>query len=191
MPTIRHQFINEDFFIPKWEIKHLFLGTFNPMPANGGSEGQKVNYFYGRERNQTWKLLSEIFQITFDVNAKDFKQKLVESKIACMDMLNSVICEDALLPDILGQGFKDAAIINNKVKRTYNTQSITETIQKNSGIIVYSTWGKGSSIKEWIIETEKIKNITPLASPSLAAKVPKGTKKYEYMLENWKKNILI
>jgi hypothetical protein len=25
---VKHQFLNNDFSIPTWEIKHLFLGTF-------------------------------------------------------------------------------------------------------------------------------------------------------------------
>jgi hypothetical protein len=50
--TIYHQLCKEEFYIPNWEIKYLFLGTFNP------DGGQKVNYYYGRNSNQTWKILS-------------------------------------------------------------------------------------------------------------------------------------
>ena len=30
MKLINHQFINEPFFLPDWEVKHLLIGTFNP-----------------------------------------------------------------------------------------------------------------------------------------------------------------
>jgi hypothetical protein len=42
---MNHQFYYADFFIPTWDIKYLFLGTFNP------SEGEKVTYFYSRNYN--------------------------------------------------------------------------------------------------------------------------------------------
>ena len=56
MEEILHQFSDKDFYIPKWKIKHLFIGTFNPKG------GEKVKYYYGRETNKTWKILSEIFK---------------------------------------------------------------------------------------------------------------------------------
>jgi hypothetical protein len=52
---MKHQFYTKDFFIPSWDIKYLFLGTFNP------NEGEKVNYFYTRKTNLLWPILSKIF----------------------------------------------------------------------------------------------------------------------------------
>ena len=52
---MKHQFYAEDFFIPSWEIKYLFLGTFNL------NEGEKVNYFYSRKMNLLKPTLSKIF----------------------------------------------------------------------------------------------------------------------------------
>lgn len=72
MQKINHQFLNGEFFIPNWEISHLFLGTFNP------DGGDKVNYFYGRKKNQTWRLLSEIFEDDF--NPEDFDSFLEKLK---------------------------------------------------------------------------------------------------------------
>ncbi|WP_289060370.1 hypothetical protein [uncultured Zobellia sp.] len=60
MHKINHQFLNMPFYTPDWEISHLFLGTFNP------EGGDNVNYFYGRSKNKTWKLLSEIFNEDFN-----------------------------------------------------------------------------------------------------------------------------
>jgi hypothetical protein len=59
MVTVNHQLINEPFFVPKWNVKHLFLGTFNP------EGGDPVPYFYGRSKNFTWKILNEVFPNQF------------------------------------------------------------------------------------------------------------------------------
>ena len=184
MTKINHQFLNETFFIPNWEISHLFLGTFNP------EGGDKVNYFYGRNKNQTWKLLSEIFNDDFNPkNFNFFIGKLKKHKIACMDMIKSVEVPDDKISFINGKGYSDPKLINNSIKREHNTSEILDIIAQNKDIKVYSTWGKGSNLASWRREIEKIKNIIPLVSPSMAAKVPQGEKKYIYMQKNWSENI--
>ncbi len=67
--------------MPDWEVKYLLLGTFNP------EGGEMVNYFYGRQRNQTWCLLSEIFGEELNPNLPDFLSKLKKHKIASMDII--------------------------------------------------------------------------------------------------------
>ena len=74
---MKHQFYKNDFFIPSWDIKFLFLGTFNPK------DGEKVNYFYSRKTNLLWPTLSKIFQDEFNPNNLDFFEKLKSHKIAC------------------------------------------------------------------------------------------------------------
>jgi hypothetical protein len=93
--------------------------------------------------------------------------------------------------NILGKGYSDSKIINNKVTRVYNTETIINIISENPGIKVYSTWGKGSNLTEWETETRKIKNLINLVSPSMAAKVPKGSEKYKYMLSDWQSKITV
>lgn len=183
MKTIVHQLSTESFYIPQWEIKHLFLGTFNP------SGGETVKYYYGRPRNQTWNLLSKIFNDSLNPNSKEFFEKLKAHKIGCVDLIHSVTCPDEDISDIIGRGYSDNKIINGSVKRIYNTEIILDLIRSNPNCLIYSTWGKGSTIKDWKKETEKIKNITPLVSPSLVARVPAGVEKYEFMLSNWQRLI--
>jgi hypothetical protein len=183
MEIIEHQFKKENFFIPKWGIKHLFIGTFNP------SGGEGVNYYYGRERNKTWELLSVIFKEELDPKTSDFSIKLKKHGIACMDLIDTVKADKNQISKILGEGYKDSEIINNSVKREYNTKQILNVINSNPSIKVYSTWGKGSILKEWVDEVDKIENIIRLVSPSMAAKVPKGNKKFEYMIEDWTQKI--
>lgn len=184
MTRINHQLLNQNFFVPKWEINHLFLGTFNP---EGGDE---VSYFYGRKRNQTWKLLSEIFKEEFNPEEFDiFLTKLKKHQIACMDIIKSVKVRDEDISFVTGNGYSDSKLINNVNEREHNTANIIDVIKKNPGVRVYSTWGKGPKIKNWNIEIDKIGSIINLTSPSMAARVPKGTKKYDYMLKDWSSKI--
>ena len=80
---MKHQFYTKDFFIPSWDIKYLFLGTFNP------NEGEKVNYFYTRKTNLLWPTLSKIFNDELNAEKLGFFEKLKFHKIACMDLILS------------------------------------------------------------------------------------------------------
>ncbi|MDQ8006543.1 MAG: hypothetical protein REI64_17200 [Pedobacter sp.] len=182
---VNHQLLDRDFFIPSWKVKHLFLGTFNPYG------GKSVAYFYGREKNFTWNILSKIFTSHFNRNnINELLPLLKQNKIACMDMIRSVNALEEFVPGIIGEGYRDSKIINRKINRNYNTLFINEVIRKNPGIKVYSTWGKGSTLKSWIEEVSSVEsNVISLASPSPAARVPKGTEKYNYVLNNWQTKI--
>ena len=184
MEIIYHQLCKNDLYIPTWEVEYLFLGTFNP------TGGKNVRYYYGRPKNQTWKLLSEIFRIDFNPNnIDDLITKLKVCKIGCIDMINSVNTPNDRIERITGKGYSDSEIINNVVKRDYNTVKILEFIESNSIKKVFSTWGRGSSLADWRNETNKIEGIISLVSPSLVARVPEGVNKYEYMLNDWREKI--
>lgn len=187
---VEHQFLNKDFFIPDWDIKYLFIGTFNPQG------GKNVCYFYARESNFLWKVLSDIFVEELNPyntdNYDDFMQKIKSHEIACMDIIKKVDFDEKKFDKsrVEGKGYKDINLINNKINREYFTSEILSVIERNPNIKVYSTWGTGSKLKEWQKEVDKISTIVKLVSPSKAARVPKGEKKYEYILNNWKKEIV-
>ena len=185
MIEIIHQFSNEDFYIPKWNVKHLFVGTFNP------SGGEKVNYYYGRSKNRTWEILSNISGEKLNTKDDDFLIKLQKNGIACIDLIHSVSAPIQNINGIIGQGYSDSKIINKRVNRIYNTNEIKNLIRKNPGIKVYSTWGNGSNLKNWKEEVKKIENLINLKSPSMAARVPKGFQKFDFMLNNWREKINI
>src|SRR4051812_20973554 len=105
MTTIRHQFADQSFYLPTWEIKHLFLGTFNP------SGGEAVKYYYGRGKNQTWPLLSTLFKTKFDPGHKDFIELIEEHGIACVDMIHELTIPFKDVSGVLGKGYKDTNII--------------------------------------------------------------------------------
>jgi len=190
MIKIKHQLITKDFFIPQWKTEHLFLGTFNP------EGGELVPYFYGRQKNFTWKILNEIFTDEFRNSDSslpaDFFQKLKNKGVACMDMIRSVEISDQDANHVMGKGYSDSKIINNKVVRVYNTLEINKVITANPGIRVYSTWGTGSRLSDWKKQLSMIESpIISLRSPSPVARVPKVTEKYPYVLEDWRAKIIL
>lgn len=184
MKRIVHQLSATNYYIPNWPVQHLFLGTFNP------TGGDKVNYYYGRDSNQFWPLLREIIGLKFRIErGSEFFDELKQHGIGCMDMIHAVNVPDEKIEYVLGKGYNDAKIINSYTKREYNTSAIKTIIQNNRGIKVYSTWGKGQTLTEWTKELAKIEGVNPLVSPSMAARVPKGIHKFEYMLDDWKSKI--
>lgn len=175
-----HQFINRNYYVPDWPLCHLFLGTFNP------SYGRQVKYYYGRCENRTWDLLSDVFGIELYPTSDEFLDRLKTLGIGCMDVIHSVEFTAAEGPP---EGYRDADIINCRVTREYNTKEIIKVIGRNPGVQVYSTWGKGPKLLEWKKEIEVLENLVPLVSPSMLAKVSKGTKKFEYMLKDWREKV--
>lgn len=181
MRKVVHQLAGNDYYVPHWPIKYLFLGTFNP------EGGDKVNYYYGREKNQFWPILRELTGLELDLNNPlKFLKEIQVYGIGCMDMIHSLNVPETEIQYVTGKGFSDAKIINGSVNRDYNTARINQLIKENKGIQVFSTWGQGSNLKEWRNEVEKIQGIIPLVSPSVAARVPKGTKKFEFMVDDWR-----
>lgn len=185
MTTINHQLLTNQYYIPSWEINYLLVGTFNP------TGGEQVNYYYGRKTNMTWKLVSSIFGEEINPNNPNFIQLLIKHKIGCIDLISSVKCDESKIPQIIGNGYSDSKIINKKVIREYNTAVINQLSKSNPNLKIYSTWGKGSNLKEWRLEVEKIKINSKLLSPSMAARVPKGVNKFEYVFRDWQENLNI
>lgn len=177
--TIQHQLTANQYYIPSWDINYLLVGTFNP------SGGEQVNYYYGRKTNMTWKLISTIFGEEINPSNSNFIQLLKKHKIGCVDLISSVTCDETMKPYIIGNGYSDSKIINKKVTREYNTAIINQLSKSNPNLKIFTTWGKGSKLKEWLLELEKIKINSNLLSPSMAARVPKGVNKFNYVLRDW------
>ncbi|GAB2498887.1 hypothetical protein GCM10027164_33640 [Algoriphagus taiwanensis] len=161
------------------------MGTFNP------TGGKKVLVHYGRSRNQTWKLLSEIFNVNFDPSIPEIHEKMKMMGIACLDLIESVEVSPEFSHKITGESYSDSNLFNRLVKRNYkDIDDLNKFLDIHPDICVFSTWGKGPQNPEWRKLISQInKKIIPLVSPSLVAAVPKGKKKFEYMLEDWKAKI--
>lgn len=178
LKSIPHQLSN---ILPDYPTKILLLGTFNPKC------GEPVLVHYGRKRNQTWTILSTILKENFDPNNASIHDKMKAHGIACVDIIQSLDVPENLVPEICGKGYSDSKLFANSITKNYiDIENLNAFINKNKGICVFSTWGKGSSLSKdaWNF-IRKINQLHPLASPSLAARVPKGEKKLEYMIRNW------
>ena len=74
----------------------------------------------------------------------------------------------------------------NSIRPIYNTNIINQLSKSNPNLKIFTTWGKGPNLKEWRLEVNKINVNSNLLSPSMAARVPKGVNKFQYVLNNWK-----
>jgi len=175
---IHHQLPN---LLPNYPIKILLLGTFNPKC------GEPVLVHYGRKRNKTWTILSAILEESFDPNSASIQDKMKAHGIACVDIIQSVDVPENLAQGICGDGYSDSKLFAKSITKNYiDINELNDFISKNYGICVFSTWGKGSSFRKEAWERiDNIKQLRPLVSPSLAARVPKGEKKLSYMIRNW------
>ena len=135
-----HRFENQ--LIPQWEIKHLFIGTFNP--SWDLNHAVQADYFYGRKRNNFWCILPRVFG-GGNLKNSDFAAKLEyiqNHKIGITDLITQVInAEIENETDILNltTGFSDYVL--NKYQLELNLENIKRLILKNKKIIkgVYLT----------------------------------------------------
>lgn len=163
MIKVNHHFINEDFYVPRWEVKHLFIGTFNP------SGGETVPYYYGRKRNKFWDLLSKVFKTELEPETESFFEKIKKHKIGCVDLIDSVSFEEKYKDDITGKGYKDSVLFKKDIEKSYNTRKILELISENNLTQVYFTNSGSSLNKEQKLELKKINEkcrVVYLCSPS-------------------------
>lgn len=113
------------FYLPKWEVEYLFIGTFNP------SGGEKVPYYYGRKRNRFWKLLSEVFKTELDPYDDSFFENIKSLKVGCVDMIDSVLYSEEYEDRLSGKGYSDSVLFLSTIKKVYNTENILDIISKN------------------------------------------------------------
>lgn len=163
MKIREHQFKKKEFYLPQWDVDHLFIGTFNP------SGGEKVPYYYGRNKNRFWKLLSEVFKIDLDPNDSLFFENLKSLKMGCMDLIDSISYPEEYKDRVLGKGYSDNVLFLSTINKVYNTNNILDIISKNKLQKVFFTNSGGSLRKEQKLELEKIQSVCEviyLCSPS-------------------------
>ena len=180
MIEIKHNFYDKDFYFPNWDIKFLFIGTFNP------SGGESVSYYYGRKRNRFWKLLSEVFKQDFNPKNDSFFSDIKKYKIGCVDLIGSVTLDEKYSNLILGKGYKDSELFKSNIIKSYNTNEILKLILNNGLNRVYFTNSGKSFNKEQKLELKKIEKefeVIYLCSPSPV------NRNRNYCLEDYIKNI--
>ena len=180
MIEVRHQFENEEWFIPEWKLRVLILGTFNPEC------GDTVEYFYGRNRNQLWSLVSHCLGRDLHPNqGGEFFTALKEEGIGCMDLLRSIRVPEERKGEICGDGYSDQKLLRGTNQRTYMTEEILEVIQENPGVRVLPTWGKGSFKKKDKLELARLPELPFLHSPSPASRRVKFEEKRRQWYDVW------
>ena len=153
MKIREHQFKKKEFYLPKWEVEFLFIGTFNP------SGGEKVPYYYGRKKNRFWKLLSEVFKTELDPNDRLFFENLKSLKVGCMDLIDSISYPEEYEDRVLGKGYSDNVLfLSTMSKKTITPNNILDIISNHKLRKVFFTNSGGSLRKEQKLELEKIQS---------------------------------
>lgn len=188
---ILHQFLQEEYYIPTWKIKFLFIGTFNPIC------GEKVDYYYRRPSNGFWKILEK-----YNTNDKfDFstfhgiRKFMTETEFGCIDIINSVTFPDSDKNEICGIGYTDRNLFRVKnYNREYNINGLKGLIEKNDISHIFSTWGKRDKPNEFRVIVQEINRICAnknivfknLSSPS--GRLYRGNQK-NIINNNWYDNL--
>jgi G:T/U-mismatch repair DNA glycosylase len=111
MKTIKHKFANHKI---NPNTEYLIIGTFNP-----DAEKNPADFFYGRNRNYLWRLITSAFNIE-DLKGKSKAEKLDfinKYKIDFIDLIAEVNVEEG--KEII----YDDAYIDNKVSKWNNVIS--------------------------------------------------------------------
>lgn len=153
--NINHHFLNQDFFLPNWEIKVLVLGTFNPEC------GEQTDYFYGRKKNNFWKAIASIKKFDSNHYLDHFQNKLntmIEHKFGCSDIIELVKVDKENLEKVCGNSYSDSYLFTQKyVKITYRFEEIKNYLITNKVEKVINTWGKRKSPKEFQKQIDSLK----------------------------------
>jgi G:T/U-mismatch repair DNA glycosylase len=186
LETTNHQFKYSDFYVPEWELEHLFIGTFNP------EFGQKVPYYYGRPSNYFWRIITDIFVREISPEDNELFSKLRELKIGCIDLVDSLTYNKQEYHNMInGEGYSDNVLFKkkNNIEKSYNTQKIIDLIKINNLDKVYFTNKGHVFIKEQKEEMkliEKFCTVIYLSSPSQSNV---HRKSLDSVIDDWKTNI--
>lgn len=128
----------------------LVLGSFNPFNKNGNN----VDYYYGRENNFFWKVISQFMgynEEDYFFNNPKRKLDVMHQRFCCLDMINSIefSCDsiellESYIADEVLSNFGDQKIWAQKAKtknelgpivlrRSYN-QTILELLRESKSI---------------------------------------------------------
>lgn len=93
----KHRFIKDLY--PKYELRHLFVGTFNPSWDR--EDNDNADWFYGRTRNHFWYIMPQVFgdESLIDYkNDREFLMKWCENhNIGITDLIENI--QDANIDD--------------------------------------------------------------------------------------------
>lgn len=99
------------------DTKKLFIGTFNPETNN------ESDFYYGRPRNYFWSLLSNIYELDFDLKPASREEKikfLRDNNLDVVDIINVIDVEDV-------KDLSDS-YIDSKVVEWYDILKLIESL---------------------------------------------------------------
>ena len=105
-----------------YELKWLFVGTFNPEWNN--PNGNNANWFYTRHTNSLWHILPMAIHdesmMHFLNDTLELKKWCLKNKIGFSDLISHVLDADEENPDHFADmiGFKDTILENYTLART-------------------------------------------------------------------------
>lgn len=146
---MNHQLLQSEIFFPDWPIKTLVLGTFNP------DCGEKVDYFYGRCRNNFWRAIEHIEELDYRslFNNLNGKIQIMEKyHFGCTDIISSIEFNPNIRNKICGEGYSDSVLFTKKfVKIHYQFDQIIDFIAQQKVKKVIHTWGTRKNPREFKI----------------------------------------
>lgn len=168
---IGHQFLKEEFFFPNWEVETLIIGTFNP------NCGEKTDYYYGRCRNNFWRIIEKILHLKYMSLQNSFEEKLKimsQEKFGCADIIQSIILMENTKPELIcGSGYSDQVLFNQqKCSITYQFEDIKVLIKEKKVKKIINTWGLRDKPKLFVNNIDDLQNFCELRNISFIRKCP-------------------
>jgi G:T/U-mismatch repair DNA glycosylase len=155
--VIEHQFIKEEYFFPNWNIETLILGTFNPKC------GEKVDYYYGRCRNNFWRIFEEISNLDYMYFHNNYERKaeyMGKYKFGCTDVIKAIELRSFENKKIIcGQGYSDQKLFNKRICKTmFQFSEIKSFLSNNTVTKIINTWGNKNGPIDFINEINSLKS---------------------------------
>lgn len=192
-----HRFITE--LIPSWEVRYLFIGTFNPEWPN--HRGGNAEYFYGRNSSQFWEILPKVFDGDNGSSLAGqgrirWVEYCTQRRIGLTDLIITIRDADFDNPQhrqALTIGYDDRKLVEFD-DLDFNTERIKQFISENTATIrgVFITrrprikriWPEWEEIKNYCIQYATIRT-GELYSPS-----PRARYRINEKIDQWRRTIL-
>jgi len=133
----------------------LIIGSFNPY----NNSGTNADYYYGRNSNYFWKIISKITENQDDdyytaseishVDRLNRKKEALKNKFICLDLIKSI--------DVNGEEKDVDNFIQNHVLKNFFDSKIFTSIHRKKNVIISRAYDTQRIVN--IINSKKIKSV--------------------------------
>ena len=133
----------------------LIIGSFNPY----NNSGSNPDYYYGRNSNYFWKIISKIkenndddYYTNSEISTEDRlnrKKEALKNKFICLDLIKSI--------DVIGEENDVDDFIKNNVFKNYFDSKIFTTVHREKKVKVIRDYDTQRIVNT--INSEKIKSV--------------------------------